>query len=312
MKKLICVAFVACASLAQAVSVSNVSARQRWPWNNLVDVSFDVAGASGAAYCVEVRATCADGKQELTARTLLTEPIAKDGVNKLVWNFGEDYPNFRADDMKVSVLLTPFSDATPVYLVMDVSGGASATSYPVRYTTVDPVHTVGVNDPCKTTEIWLKRVKAGGGTVSGNGNYGFKGHTFKLTEDYYLGIFPVTQAQWEKVGAGLLESHSFFTNPAYAATRPVDNVGFLPVYGSYQYPSVETISDDSFIKRLREKTGLAKLNLPTAWQFQWAARAGDLTGFRYAYQEIRIIRKVSFALSCRRRGRVRPMPVNIG
>ena len=32
----------------------------------------------------------------------------------------------------------------------------------------------------------------------------------------------------------------------------------------------------------------------------------------YAYQEIRIIRKVGFALSGRRRGRVRPRPVNIG
>ena len=32
----------------------------------------------------------------------------------------------------------------------------------------------------------------------------------------------------------------------------------------------------------------------------------------YGYQEIRIIRKVGFALSGRRRGRVRPRPVNIG
>ena len=33
---------------------------------------------------------------------------------------------------------------------------------------------------------------------------------------------------------------------------------------------------------------------------------------RYAYQEIRIIRKVGFALSGRRRGCTRPNPVNIG
>ena len=32
----------------------------------------------------------------------------------------------------------------------------------------------------------------------------------------------------------------------------------------------------------------------------------------YGYQEIRIIRKVGFALSDRSRGRVRPRPVNIG
>ena len=279
MKKLICFAFVACAALAQAVSVSNVSARQRWPWNNLVDVTFDVDGTAGAAYSVEVRATCANGAQELTARTLRTEPVAKVGSNKLVWDFGADYPNFRADDMKVSVLVTPFTDSTPVYLVIDVSGGVSATSYPVRYTTVGPVHTVGAKDPCKTTEIWLKRVKAGGGAISGNGNYGFSAHTFNLTEDYYLGIFAVTQAQWEHVGSGLLTTpHSFFTNELYAATRPVDNVGYYPIYGSYAYPKDLSITTDSFFKRLRDKTGLEALNLPSAWQFQWAVRAGDLTG----------------------------------
>ena len=263
-----------------------MSARQRWPWNNLVDVSFDVDGTAGAAYSVEVRATCADGKQELTARTLRTEPIAKTGANALVWDFGADYPNFRADDMKVSVLVTPFSDATPVYLVIDVSGGVSATTYPVRYTTTAPVHTVGANDPCKTTEIWLKRVKAGGGTVSGNINWGYQGHTFKLTEDYYLGIFPVTQAQWEKVGSGLLgdNPHSFFTNPASAATRPVDNVGFWAVLGHDGYPDILAVpaGRDSFFARLRDKTGLANLFLPSAWQYQWAARAGDLTGVRPA------------------------------
>lgn len=286
MKKLICFAFIACAALAQAVSVSNVSARQRWPWNNLVDVSFDVDGTAGAAYGVEVRATCADGKQELTARTLRTEPIAKVGANKLVWDFGADYPNFRADDMKVSVLVTPFSDATPVYLIIDVSGGVSAKTYPVRYTTTDPVHTVGANDPCKTTEIWLKRVKAGGGTITGSNGWGYKGHTFKLTEDYYLGIFPVTQAQWEKVGSGLLEekgyAHSFFTNPAYAATRPVDNVGFWSILGHDGYPDSLALTRDSFFYRLQNKTGLANLYLPSAWQYQWAARAGDLTGDRPA------------------------------
>lgn len=287
MKYLICCGFVACASLVQAVSVSNVSARQRWPWNNLVDVSFDVAGASGAAYSVEVRATCAGGAQELTARTLLSEPIAKDGSNKLVWDFGADYPNFRANDMKVSVLITPFSDATPVYLIIDVSGGTSATSYPVRYTTIAPVHTPGVDDPCKTTEIWLKRVKAGGGTVSGNAGWGFKGHTFNLTEDYYLGIFPVTQSQWKKVGSGTMNAeqaaaHSYFTNSTYAATRPVDNVGYWSIYGSITYPTDMSITTDSFIKRLRTKTGLEALNLPSAWQFQWAVRAGDLTGAQYA------------------------------
>ena len=289
MKKLICFAFVACAALAQAVSVSNVSARQRWPWNNLVDVTFTVEGTAGTAYGVELNAVCAGGKRKLTCKTLLSEPIARVGANRIVWDFGRDYPDFKADDMQVSVLVTPFSDLTPVYLVIDVSGGASSASYPVRYTTQAPVHTLGSPDACKTTEIWLKRVKAGTGTFGGNRNYGYPTHTCTLTEDYYLGIFPVTQAQWEHVGSGKLTgSHSFFTNPTYAATRPVDNVGYEAVRdGSYGYPKTVAITQDTFIRRLRDRTGLSAIDLPTDWQWEYACRAGATTGGAYPDAYIR-------------------------
>ena len=289
MNKLICFAFAVCALVTQAVTVSGVSARQRWPWNNLVDVNFTVAGTAGEAYGVELNAVCADGKQKLTCKTLLSEPIAHIGENRIVWDFGRDYPDFKADDMQVSVLVTPFSDSTPVYLVIDVAAGASASSYPVRYTTQAPVHTVGANDPCKTTEIWLKRVKAGSGTFGGNANYGYRSHTCTLTEDYYLGIFPVTQSQWEHVGSGNISGqHSFFTNSLYAATRPVDNVSYQAVRdSSYNYPADMTISEDTFIKRMRDRTGLAAFDLPTEWQWEYACRTGATTGEAHSGAYIR-------------------------
>lgn len=276
MNKLICFAFAVCALVAQAVTVSGVSARQRWPWNNLVDVTFTVAGSVGEAYSVELSAECSAGAHKLTCRTLLTEPIAHVGENRLVWDFGADYPDFRADDVKVSVLVTPFSDTTPVYMVIDVSGGVSASTYPVRYTTTAPVCSIGESDPCKTTEIWLKRVKAGLGRFGGNKNFGNPWHTCTLTKDYYLGIFPVTQAQWENVGSGLLsDAHSFFTNSTCSATRPVDNVTYYVVRGALGYPDDMSISNDSFIKRLRTKTGLEGIDLPSSWQWEYACRAGD-------------------------------------
>ena len=277
MNKLICFAFAVCAFAAQAVTVSGVSIRQRWPWNNLVDVDFTIDGTDGEPYVVELNAVCADGKQKLTCKSLLSEPLAHHGENRIVWDFGRDYPDFKADDLQVSVLVTPFSETSPVYLVIDVSAGVSATSYPIRYTTKDPVHTVGANDPCKTTEIWLKRVKAAANIrFGGSTTYGYATHYCTLTEDYYLGIFPVTQSQWEHVGSGTITGkHSFFTNSLYAATRPVDNVCYADVRdSSYMYPADMTISQDTFIKRLRDRTGLETIDLPTEWQWEYAHRRG--------------------------------------
>lgn len=269
---------------ASAVQVSNVSARQRWPWNNLVDVQFTVSDApAGEAYVAELSAQYRNGEVKLAAKTLLSEPVVGVGTHTIVWDFGKDCPDFKADDMQMIVSVYPFSDATPVYLVVDVSGGESAAKYPVRYTTAAPVHTVGANDPCKTTEIWLKRVK--GGTIAmggGNSSYSYPAYTCTLNDDYYLGVFALTQAQFENVAKSVKEDHSYFTNVASRATRPADRLTYAVLRDShYGYPNDKEIpaGTDTFISRMRAKTGLA-FDLPTEWQWEYASRAG-LTTARY-------------------------------
>ena len=50
-------AAIAFAATAQAIDVTGVSARQRWPWNNLVDIDFTLSGTdAGAFYQVDVAA----------------------------------------------------------------------------------------------------------------------------------------------------------------------------------------------------------------------------------------------------------------
>lgn len=48
MKKLLILAAVsAAAALTEAaVTITDITARQRWPWNGIVDVDFTIAGAS--------------------------------------------------------------------------------------------------------------------------------------------------------------------------------------------------------------------------------------------------------------------------
>lgn len=63
MKKLMMFAAV-CSALAAsaAITITDVSARQRWPWNGLVDVDFTIAGAAaGEAFAIDIDATADKG-----------------------------------------------------------------------------------------------------------------------------------------------------------------------------------------------------------------------------------------------------------
>lgn len=276
-----CIAALALATAsAGALTVTDVAARQRWPWNSLVDVDFTIGDAgAGDAFAIDITATCDGGTKTLRARTFASEPIGKTGSNRLVWNFGADYPDFKTEDLQVTVTATPFSDSTPVYLVVDLSAGANAESYAVRYTTTAPEHTAGVADPCKTSELWLKRVKAGTIAMGGGNTSSRPAHTCTLTRDFYLGIFTITQAQWENVGYDPNATVSVFTNAAYCATRPADSLKYNWLYSSYNWPDSDILSNDCFLKRLRDRTGL-NFNLPTEWQWEYACRAGS-TAARY-------------------------------
>ncbi|MBR2839660.1 MAG: formylglycine-generating enzyme family protein [Kiritimatiellae bacterium] len=285
MKKLVMTAAAfAALSASAAIAITDVSARQRWPWNGLVDVDFTIAGAAtGEAFAVDVDATASGGATQLSAKTYATEPIATTGANRVVWDFGADYPEFRANDVRVSVTVTPFSGDVPVYMVIDISGGPTAAKWPVRYTTKAPAFTVGAADPCKTTEIWLKRVKAGTNAAMGRTqwtSYGsYKTHTCTLTNDYYLGIFPVTQAQFRNLDAQEGRDLSKFTNPLYSATRPVDGVAFTTLRAFLQdythgYDKTDAVGDGCIIAYLRQRTGLKTIDLPTEWQWEYACRAG--------------------------------------
>ena len=269
------------------VSITDVSARQRWPWNSLVDVDFNIAGAAqGEAFAVSVSGTTVtpNGTATLHAKTFATEPIAKGGANRVVWDFGADYPDTKVDDLLVTVTATPFSDSSPVYLVVDISGGTSAASWPVRYTTAAPVHTVGQSDPCKTTELWLKRVKAGTITMGGGSSNSYKSHTCTLTNDYYLGVFSVTQDQIARLGYSFSncgDHGGSFTNAPYRATRPADSCKYAGLRGNYYNPATASSFTPSggVLKNLNDRTGLS-FDLPTEWQWEYACRAGS-TAARY-------------------------------
>ena len=266
------------------ITISGVTARQRWPWNGLVDIDFTISGAAtGEAFAIDIDATASAGAIPLNAKTYAVEPVAGAGQNRIVWDLGADYPNFRADDLRITVTATPFSDSTPVYMVIDLSGGSMATKYPVRYTTAAPAHVRGAaNEPCQTTELWMKRIRVPNFAFTVN-SYLVKEEPIssahhgnfwgKMTKDYYIGVFELTQKQYQLVMGTWPKS--YFTNELYRASRPVEGMQYKNVVGSYIDTQAEpaSISPDKFLGKIRAKTGLP-INLPSNIQLGFAARGG--------------------------------------
>ena len=285
MKRFFASAFglLAAACLADAVTVTGVSACQRWPWNGLVDVDFNIGGSSVAdLFKVEVTAVYANGAKKLSARTYLDEPLVGPGTHRITWDLGADCPGFKADDLQVAVTATPISsaqlDANDVYMVIDLSAGPNATRYPVRYTFTAPT-LVPTNDlvacaadPNRTKKLWLKRVKANvfpfGGTNSNSGEGDFK----VSLSAFYIGIFELTQGQWN-LAMGTWPAA--FSNETYRAARPVSNINNEEIIGHDNWPDNRVMAEGSYIATMRARTGLATFSLPTEAQWECASRAGS-------------------------------------
>ncbi len=169
--------------------------------------------------------------------------------------------------------------AEDTYLIIDLSAGPAASSYPVSYRSTPPAY--GWTDEYKTTKLVLRRIPAGtfvmGSPENELGRWNDETqHQVTLTKDFYIGVFEITQKQWERVIGNWPSS---FENPTYRDSRPVEGVSYDDIRGSVAgagWPTNNAVDAGSFLERLRAKTGLA-FDLPTEAQWEYACRAGTTT-----------------------------------
>lgn len=259
---------------AAQLAVTNVSATPRWPWEDKVDIGYEIVCENptseirvvvgGVDYdrgqTVSMSSTAGDG----------TDGLVTAGVKRVTWDAGADKGStFQSASFAARVSAVR---GEALYMIVDLSAGPTATNYPISFaaTLPDPIP-----DSYKTTNLVLRYCPPGtyfkGSPTSelGRVDYQEERHEVTLTKPFYIGIFEVTQKQWQFVMG---------TNPSLYVgdARPVDWVHYIHIRGSdagTNFPPQNSVEADSFMGRLRIRSNLL-FDLPTEAQWEYACRAG--------------------------------------
>jgi formylglycine-generating enzyme required for sulfatase activity len=281
-KRLAIVAFATLGLNALAAEISHVSVRQRWPWSRLVDIDYVLCDATQA---VDVAVTAYNGSTPLTLPDGSFSGdlygVSADGTHRIVWDPTQSQYTNEEVLSQFRVTLTP--TPSPLYMVIDLSGGPSATAYPVSNYVAEADVPGGVtNDLYKTTSLLLRRIPANtflmGDSVPPT-------LSVTLTKAFYAGVYEVTQRQWQQVMGDVRSWPSSWNNTEYRDTRPVEQVSYYDIRenpansddAAVDWPSNSAVTAISFMGRVRAKTGIEGFDLPTEAQWECLCRAGTQT-----------------------------------
>ena len=197
MKRVLMGAAVLVGAIASAApTVSGLKVTSIAPWGLAID--YTVSGATDAEQPATPGVKVVHNGQTYKAKTILGEASFTNGAHRIYWNAAKDGITATLENATVQLIYKPVrTAANSLYCVIDLSGGANATSYPVTFLNEEPDG--GFNtEEYKTIKLVLKRVNPG--TFIIGADQTAETNRVTLTKPFYMGIFEVTQRQWELAG----------------------------------------------------------------------------------------------------------------
>ena len=336
-KSLVAGIFTMIAAVTHAADIENLIVRQQWPWSTDVKVECVLSGVTEP---VDLAVEVYNGADKISSEQLEDAisgerfAISSGGVKtfyidpiKACGTAAASVPDFRvkvsavptADKYKevlykIVNLESPY-DVQDVTRAMLLNGEMGAVE--TDFGAIGPGFTTGLDDVIiwtgvtndvkyKSTHMVLRKIPAKGKSfkflqglyVTGKGQ--LPGFDTSFTNDFYIGVFEVTQTQYKKIRPPAYGSFQH-NNPLYSAYRPADNLYWgndlrgVDEYG-YMWPEGDHTSlgadGKSFFARMQNNTGLV-FDLPTEAMWEYACRGGNntdlYTGNAYSVSDAQFI-----------------------
>ena len=275
--------------VSAAPNISNVSVVRSSAFAKKVTVGYDLTSEDAiVTFDVLTNGVSIGAANVVSVSGDVNRKVSKGSGKSIVWQSYQDWPDHAITNEVVQFKLTAWAlDNPPDIMVVDLLSKSNI----VFYTSFDSMPGGVTNDIYKTDKLVMRKIPAGGSvfTMGEAGGTGSKfPHFVAFTNDFYLGVYEVTQKQLFNVCKE--RGSDNFVDLADSDVLPCDALllgsrnGESWSIGDYRYDAQAyrqgngNFGDKSFIGAFCKHSGFA-FDLPTGAQWEFACRAGTNTKF---------------------------------